>query len=535
MFFFSFCFWFFFFEKFFKFPLFGFFVFSKDFLYVEDDDLWISSNLFFWDNQIINLNDFKLKLTVSERDVFFTLVYMFFDKLLNDSLYKTISRQLYLKRLFKSNLYFVSEKPGIGIVGRLFSRNSTRYKVPINLRFYDSFFHKTFLIKNDYKFFEKVDYYNSLKIEYQTNHFKFKFVSGNKEALVKKFFYYSPIILNVGYNFNHSRVRDSFFYSKKNLFDFITEQRKEIANELEALLIKNKFVSFANERIYSRFLKFFWFSLPIVVYHNSFFSKILSFLPVKISGYLEDLIFAGNRLNFYALTKKQNDLLSLLDEFSFEYEFFPDLDSSNTKREFSEFQDPNFKLLNQFRKPMRFSYYYGSSALLSEKLAFFDKPRIRSDLRLQICDLYKLLEYFYFILMRDVDLFNKVTFSANIEMLKFKYGQAVIDDLLFGKDHKQVQFSHSQDNEIVSLSQNQTGKDFDSLSFDRQRQVHNNSVIFGVNNIVSSDDLDGISEYVLDKNECKKKFKVSTNIWIVSPVLNTFLRNLLSFYTSKRF
>jgi len=53
-------------------------------------------------------------------------------------------------------------------------------------------------------------------------------------------------------------------------------------------------------------------------------------------------------------------------------------------------------------------------------------------------DLVKLLEYFYFVLGNDRDLFDNAVYSLIVSTLKERFGDAIVSDLLSRQDHKQA-------------------------------------------------------------------------------------------------
>lgn len=57
----------------------GLVVFSRDFLSIEDEDLWVSSNIFYFDDKLIEAKKFKMPLTAHEIEVFSTIIKLFFN------------------------------------------------------------------------------------------------------------------------------------------------------------------------------------------------------------------------------------------------------------------------------------------------------------------------------------------------------------------------------------------------------------------------------------------------------------------------
>jgi hypothetical protein len=85
-------------EKTFKGPVAGLVLLSKEFLAFEDEDLWVSSNIFYLDQQILESENFLIPLKVKEIEVFNTLVKLFFDAPLKNRQYNLFSGDLYAFR-----------------------------------------------------------------------------------------------------------------------------------------------------------------------------------------------------------------------------------------------------------------------------------------------------------------------------------------------------------------------------------------------------------------------------------------------------
>ncbi len=122
----------------------GLFFLSRDFLSVEDEDLWVCSNMFYFDNQVIESKDFKILLTIDDIEVFSTIIRMFFDIPFKNSEYYIFSNQLFL---FKSDfLKHLDRKRdhGINILDELYSKAHLSKQLSSKL----SNFFSLFLVKD---------------------------------------------------------------------------------------------------------------------------------------------------------------------------------------------------------------------------------------------------------------------------------------------------------------------------------------------------------------------------------------------------
>jgi len=63
----------------------------------------------------------------------------------------------------------------------------------------------------------------------------------------------------------------------------------------------------------------------------------------------------------------------------------------------------------------------------------FDIPQ-----RVEFIELYKILEYFYFVLLNDRDLYDMAEYSFIVSTLRERFGISIVNDLLSNVDHKQA-------------------------------------------------------------------------------------------------
>jgi len=58
--------------------------------------------------------------------------------------------------------------------------------------------------------------------------------------------------------------------------------------------------------------------------------------------------------------------------------------------------------------------------------------------KIELLNLYKLVEYFYFVLINDRDLYETAEYSFIVSTLRERFGSAIVNDLLSTIDHKQA-------------------------------------------------------------------------------------------------
>jgi len=177
-----------------------------------------------------------------------------------------------------------------------------------------------------------------------------------------------------------------------------------------------------------------------------------------------------------------------------------------------------------FRKPITSEYI---RTISKKNLKFTNEYNLilyKKYPTLTVLDLYKILEYFYFVITNDVDFYESVTFAAKVAVLRDKYGQAIVNDLLSKQDHKQ--------SENVSVQMHYTAKQlpyFEELS-ERSSLIGPNSTDGNLKEPEHTKEVND-SNIVISAHEkfkIKKKFKFKP-IELSSNISN-FSKNLLLSY-----
>lgn len=536
------------FYKLFQVPIAGLIFLSRDFVSIEEEDLWVSSNLFFLDFKIIQAEKLKEKLKIQEIDVFFTLVTLFFSNdqkfnfnylsYINDLNFIRAKQDLRKKSLpddSKTNLsnLLTLVRSGQDFENLQFKILESKNKTIFN--FYKKFFKSVFLYNESFHLRKKKKILKQKLIKnrslylYKINRNKMLHSTQTHKSYLQN----SRIILNNKYLVNDLILSKIFQVYEKN----------PVQNNF---LLKNLS---SRQRINSNFLNFFWFSFPFYVFRANyllfFFSSLFSFrtfyLQIKYFSFLvlQKLYFFfiptndfGNEKfksffnfrNFSVSSLKDSDFtfsrlfkvaLSLLfinitdEDFSLNSLYDKTLDQKNSKKRRYIKQEQS----RLFRKPNtvifdRLSKHNNTIFLNQYALNVYKKYP-----NLKILDLYKLLEYFYFVITNDSDFYENVTFASKVAVLKDKYGQAIVNDLLSSHDHKQAK------NLILKTSQEYNSR---TVKFSNSKNLHyeEESEKKLQDEIFFEEDFD-----LADKKKIFKYKKIP-----FSPNISNFSKNLLLSY-----
>lgn len=284
--------------NFFKDSLVGVFFFSNDFLYIENEDLWISANLFYFDNKIIDSEQLNLSLKASDVEVFYSLLNLFFKFPQNsvDSVYVSFSKNFYQTILGNNPFLYNTETNTIEPYVKAVYQKETRGYLNFGFLNFPSVFAPFEFKKADMAFYRVLLKYifirkgksflylkkrrsrlNRLKRLLRKKRFKaftkvdnFRLFYGlQQNSLDGLYTYYNKQYLKENYKFEDNR-----FFSSNLIF---------LASRFST---KNR-----HSRLESRFLKSFWISLP---FYFSHFSKFL----INAFPNLQAIYFYFSRLSF---------------------------------------------------------------------------------------------------------------------------------------------------------------------------------------------------------------------------------------------
>lgn len=570
----------------------GLFLFSRDFLSLEDEDLWICSNMFYFDNRVIESRDFKIPMTSDDIEVFSTIIRMFFDIPLKSSEYYNFSTQLFLfKDDFRKHLDKKRDK-GISILDELYSKANSTKRLSAKLSsffslflskdslnyskvntinfylrkslsskiYYPSFFNFFFHLINfsipNLKS-NKLDKLKEIKLKNQYRKFRKKF-------FIKKNFTFSKVNssnlansldqrilferkINNRTNFINVKNRKTFleqYFSIKDSLEFFSSSRKFSVSAFSYFRNSTLYNELNNKVKLQRFRRFFWISFPfyileiynlfnlfffnskILVILYSFYKSLLSkFLYVlfwlfgdefpsdinplfdyKVSNYNPSVKLQKLNNNFFTFLKtKSPDFQSVSrifqSFFNFDSYFIKldedENDQSRIKKSNnfiispdslvddlqiildsnSQFTTRTRRILQKLKneiseeREVRFLNFLNRKSgvvqkqnlVFANKYYFSNKYNSKSSFyhpRIELLDFYKLLEYFYFVLTNDINFYENAQFNAKVEILKQKYGQAIVSDLLDSKDHKQAKkvsvqlhvVDHIEKDQIINVS-----------------------------------------------------------------------------------
>ena len=591
-----------FFEILFKTKLAGLLMFSKDFLSIEDEDLWVSSTIFYFDNKVLEVKDFKTSLSVQEIEVFQTIVKLFFEVPSKNFEYLFFSNELLM---YKNNLknYLNLEKPGSADADKFFLNLKSKpfLKFPAyssslksldyqNIKSSSSFFSDYFKslyslslfgvlfhlsnfvfpsqkrrkLKSKIQTYEKRVYLRRrMKAfrKYMKGYYfsKYGLLYKNRDEKNTKFTLVNPAKKSIpDYVKNQIKNENIYWQNRQSIITYYSSFKSNLQyfsssvnfpiNTFKFFRESSAYNNLNNRSRLQRFRKFFWFSYPFYILETTwnlksfFYSKKLSHFVLYlykmflskvfyiIFSLFGDLILTENYEPSLKISKTERNFFRFLKMkynnktiFDFLYDgFFPvSLFSSDSLFE-NVSNEKKIKLLGKLqtgfrksnapqviasktqkkkiekpisiRKKKRYKKYLerkkGSlqkiSLQNSKKYSFSNKFNSQSFLsqpKIEMLDFYKLLEYFYFVLTNDVDFYENAQFLAKVELLRQKYGQPIVSDLLNREDHKRaakvsVQM-HVVDYEVPGFSDSQSqlnSVDFVNDNLSNAEQLQKNSI-----------------------------------------------------------
>jgi hypothetical protein len=572
-------------EKLFRQRLASLFLFSRDFLCLEDEDMWVSSNILYFDDRLVESENVYVRLKIHEIDVFYTLMALFFDVHKTSALYSKYNVDFALLEMRKNEKKKYFRKTYSSFVDQVsdlrLKQNSSALTDIDKIRLEFSLF-------NFYKLFHKL---NFLYIE--SEHLrKKKFLLRNKQIRNR--------------NLRFLRLKSRTTFATLNVSDIFSgfSQKQSLSNEFVrmkgflrfyAFPKQNEFLFFMpnrrNFRYNSRFLKFFWFSFPVylfrfnyvifwmtLVFSRRFFrvliGKFLERLYLSIYSWADPLLEPGeyvrqtffNFRDFSLYWKKGSSFFVSFDQFlsfmlfAIENEISgsnkdvplsepEDVDSLDFEKKMEQRED-NVLLFQRYafeqrskrvvrlkfgkaakvrksrrkykfaqRKPCTSRYVWMNTR---RKYLFLNKYSLhlyRKYPDLKLVDLYKLLEYFYFILVNDSDFYQNVEFAAKVALLKDKYGSAIVNDLLSKDDHRQARNVsmqlHVASNDELGIPKFENGVSSSSSS------------VSGFSYLDSGTDT---SVSVSGVYDVKSKFKLGS--CEITPNVSLFAKNLIHSYHS---
>lgn len=566
-------------EKLFKQRLASLFLFSKDFLCLEDEDLWVSSTILYFDDKLIEFENVYVRLKTHEIDVFHTLLHLFFDVHKTNVQYAKytidfdllemhkIERRKYFRKISSSFTDQLADLRSKQNSAALINMDKTR----LEFRFF-----------NFYKLFHKL---NFMYVE-------------SKHLRKKKFLLRNKQIKNRNFKFSHLKSQQKFVTS--NISDIFSDfsQKQNLSNESVRLKSFLRFYTspqrdeslffvpaHKNFRTNSRFLRFFWFSFPVYLFRVNYFVSWVVLLfsrryfPILSERFIDKLYSAIyswvdpslepsdyvrqtflNSKDFSLYWKKGYQYFSSFDQFlsfvSFAIENeisdinkdvpvseSEDLDSSaleksEQKEDLLLFQKSAYEqrskrtVKSKFnkatkirksrrknrlirRKPLTSRYIWMNTRRKYLFLNSYSFQLYKKYPDLKLIDLYKLLEYFYFVLVNDSDFYQNVDFAAKVALLKDKYGSAIVNDLLSKDDHRQARAVsmqlHVSSDDNLTIPQFESGGSSNSSEF-------------------SSLEPD-IGASVSDVSDIKSKFKLGSHE--ITPNVSLFAKNLIHSYRNR--
>lgn len=515
-------------DRVFKTPVAGLVLLSREFLALEDEDLWVSSNIFYFDWQIQNSRDFQVPLKAKETRVFITLLKLFFDEPLRNLQYSVFASELtdfrnrqrfkYLEKkrfreltqeLTSKHKFRRFKKLRSGVLRSSGSSESRRTEYLLSKSAFfisklqsENFFYK-FLMKN-LRFYGKVPTKKKRKkqwIELKTGIARRRV----SKLRLQRRAVFSKRITSPGPILSISKVSRSQISSAIGQLQPQNLRNNFVKPHLIPRINLKDFIfgSGGGHQAYNqlpkipRFRRFLWFSLPfylsltscssMIFYSVSDWRRLLIALTNSIRSKFLGIIFvlfedSWAMASFYTryYSPQQIGLIQFLKLNNLSFFPFPDnpedigegLVSISQKQQIilqkpepvinikrsafvkrkskggaskesgEQMQIKQGKKLKAYRKRLRRKRGTAKKnvLILRDRYTFSTNSNVANIRypKLRVMHLYKMLEYFYFVLSHDFDFFEEATFSAKVAALRDKYGPAIVADLLAKNDHKQA-------------------------------------------------------------------------------------------------
>lgn len=595
----------------FKTPVAGLVLLSRDFMSIEDEDLWVSSNVFHMDMRIKEAEEFVVPLKSKEIEVFTTLIKLFFDMPFRDLQYGLFSGELVefrslqrAKFLEKKRLRALSK----GFVPKRKFRRFKKYKKKGPASVLLKSRQDQFLLKasfhSSHQRVEKLFYkflFRNLKfyIKKPTKKKRKKRLLLLKHRFEQQQFLSLRFKDRASFSRNLNPVSGINFSTRKLILpinDSVTQlQPKIIRNDLvKPYLIPRVnlkdfiFGSEHTELAYQqtpkipRFRRFLWFSMPFYLSEISYrFSFVFNLVDLRrfvrvISDWLKskffNVLFAIfedswalgpfrtryysprqlsltqflklNNLSFVPMVDNPEDMddspvlqqVEVPRDQPMKFEKFGTRKQKKKKTEDSKEksktsgskESEKIKRKKKLKKKAyrnRLRRKWGTARktfLVSRNRYNFPNISNVSGIQypeLQLLHLYKLLEYFYFVFTNDLDFYETVTFSAKVALLRDKYGQAIVTDLLEKKDHKQA----SKVSVVMHVTDRPEIDDITTTVMNVKRQDEWLSAVKATESADDVSDTESVEAVFRRQSFRASSIKVSSNV-------SNFARNLLLSY-----
>jgi hypothetical protein len=532
---------------------------------LENEDLWVYCNLFYFDHRISESKELSFSENINDIEVFSTILSIFFKfpyYLFNNDylLFSKTLQHVILgnnTNLYNSNQDLVEpyNKPEL----RLDQQENFKFVgFPYIFKKPDFFFVRKllkslFIFKGKRKgsFIKRRRMYHKL---FKRRNFNF-----NSDSFSNFKFFHG---LN-GKLYKQSNI------SKISSFFKLQNYESPIINKFS---FKYNLLS-GKSRMESRFLRFFWFSFPFyfLAIQRFFYNFFPVYNPKNCSFFISKVIilsvnffksFISAFLNFFFSFTISNvtkmDVLGDLRRIKGSSKIKQIFKSKDQKKRTGKKKELNKKIYENTKFFLRRSQYkrilYSKNSryflrkidyLENDYDFFFAKKRVfskrfvrKKNIKLRLLwmnrsrfifpnvynntksinshigptDLFNLLEYFYFVLGADRDLFDNAVYSLIVSTLREKYGDIIVRDLLSREDHKQARsvsvILHVNERENEILNTTSSNLDF-----------------FADNNIFDSGEL---------KPNLKLDFELSKisgkSLLVLSPYMSRYLNHLLRYF-----
>lgn len=371
--------------------------FLRDYSSLENDDIWVTSKLMDWDLRLESFNIGNTEILPSERDVYYTLLRLFFALPSNNKDFSEISSALALK-YFTDDYWFVYNKSVLSLPLKKFFQSRGLFKkrkrksqrVLLGSRF-------------------KVEKTGGLKDKLQHKIKRFKKISKFTGKKLENIFFFTN---NIGNQFEQKRK-----------FKRTTASVKYVSRNIEQKFIVREFYGSVPLKLIAKKKKSVFFGNNSYFYNNFLhFRRKLRDLSVS-SNQLEIGLHAKNLrwVKFLWTTLMFISNQGRFDIYLFRFYYHINLLVRN---------------LTRSRHYFKFCRLFGVKNPVVLELNWFEKRYSRAYYP-KILDLHRVAEYFFVVITSSDEFIDNFDHLLQLQKIRNFFGDAIFEDLISVKDHVQ--------------------------------------------------------------------------------------------------
>ena len=366
----------------------------RDYSSLENDDVWVTSKLADWDSRLESFNVGTTELLPTEKDVYYTLLRLFFALPSNNKDFSRISSVLDL-RYFTEDYWLVYDRTALSLSLKKFFQSRGLFKKRKRK--------SPRALSGKLKVEKVVDSKKELK--YKIRRFK-KFSKFNKRKLQNIFFF-----SNIGQ------------VEQKRKFKRTTAAVKYVSRRVEQKFIVREFYGSAPLQLVAKRKKSVFFGNKSYFYNNflHFRRKLrdltMSSRQLDVSLYVKSLRwvkFLWTTLMFLSSRGRSSVYL-----FRFYYWF-------------------NRIVMNLTRSKYYFKIcrLFGVENPVALELNWFEKRYFRAYCP-KVLDLHRVAEYFYVVITSSDEFIDNFDHLLQLQKIRNFFGDAIFEDLISTRDHAQ--------------------------------------------------------------------------------------------------